>query len=245
MPILDKDGNPIVETQENQPTFVDRKDFDTLAGLVQGMQSTMAAGFNALAAQRQAQNQPPPETIEDVSDEELEEALNRGAGADKFRKMVDSAAKRLVRDHIDPMKNEGTGAIAGLVKQLATDKLPHYKKYQKEIDEYVEQLPVAQRMNPKAYEVAHQIVIGQHVDEIVAESLEAMKRGGPAPNVGTPGTGARSTGRQVESNTGQPEPDAEQTEALVSSGRTADGFAQRLGYQSWADYMAKTQVEAA
>lgn len=242
--LLDKDGNPIQETQD-QPTFVDRKDFDTLAGLVQGMQQTMAAGFNALAAQRQTQNQPAAETIEDVSDEEIEQALNAGTGATTFRKMVDSASRRIVRDHIVPMKDQGTGAIAGLVKQLSTDKLPHYKKFQKEIDEYVEQLPPEQRMNPKAYEVAHQIVVGQHVDEIVAESLEAMKRGGPAPVVGTPGSGARSTGRQVESQDGLAAPDQDQLEALTSSGRTADGFAQRLGYQSWSDYMLKTQVEVA
>ena len=233
---------------QTEPSYVKREDFDTLAGLVRGMQDTMAAGFNALAAQRQATGQTQvDESDDDVTDEELEEALNHGTGASKFRKMQQASERRIAKQ-IAALQAEGTGAIANVVKQSATATLPHYKKYQKEIDEAVASMPANQRMNPQVYKVAHDIVVGSHVEEIVAESLERMKRGDNPkdPAVGIPGSGGRGgTGGRSLGTGGHTEPDKDQLDALASSGRTADGFAQRLGYQSWVDYVAKTAVETA
>lgn len=230
------------ENVEPEPQYVTRDDYDRLAGLVATIQQSVNAGFDALAAQRQTRHEPEP-TIEDVTDEELEEALNQGTGAQKFRKMVNAAAARLAKDQIEPLRAEGQQAIAGLVKQTATQNLPHYKKYQKEIDEYVDRLPANQRLNPEVYEIAHNIVVGKHVTEIVNESVESFKRGsgGGAPHVNTPGGQGRSTVGFQPSGTITKPPSTEQAGLLADRGDSPDQFAMKLGYKSWDEYMTKAE----
>lgn len=240
--LLDADGNPIPETpEEDKPQYVSKDDYDRLAGLVTQMQSTITAGFDALAAQRQTRQEPEPE-IEDVADEELEQALNSGTGADKFRKMVQAAEKRLMKQHIDPLRAEGHQAIASLVQQTVANTLPHYKRFEKEITTYMDRLAPAAKANAEAWKIAHDIVVGQHSTELVNEAIEAMKRGGGgAPNVNTPGQNGRaSLGQQPGATLTKP-PDAEQTEMLANKGVSADQFAMKLGYTGWDDYMEKTK----
>ena len=228
----------VVET----PAYVTKDDYDRLAGLVSQMQSSISQGFDALAAQRQTQGQT-AEDYGDVSDDELEQALNTGTGADKFRRMVRAEAQRLTKTQIDPLRDEGQRAIAGIIRQTATATLPHYKKYAKEIDDYVDRLPTGQKLNPEVYKIAHDIVVGAHVDDIVKESIEAMKRQGSGDQRSqTPSQTSRGTTGFVPSGTITKPPSTDQDDILANKGQSPDQFAQGLGYKTWDEYMVKTEA---
>ncbi len=63
--------------------------------------------------------------IEDVTDEEIDDALQQGKGAGKFRKMVNAAVQKQTGAKIAQLESVGLGAIANLTAQLAQQTMPH------------------------------------------------------------------------------------------------------------------------
>src|SRR5712691_1700773 len=85
-----------VVEEPQAPQYVTKEEYMQTQNILQSLQQsmqTLSTGFNAVAADRQ-QRQAPAD-IEDVTDDELEEALQLGKGAEKFRKMVNAGVERV------------------------------------------------------------------------------------------------------------------------------------------------------
>lgn len=233
----------VEETVEQTPQYVSREEYMQTQSILQSLQTslqTLSTGFNAVAADRQARGQV-VEEIQDVTDEEIEEALQTGTGAKKFRQMVNAGVERVKREVLGPDMAAGFQAITGLTREVVASKMPYYTRFQKEIDEYIGALGPQQQLQPASYKAAHDYVVGLHVTELLAEQNEAGRRqANPQPQQGTlGGQNSRTTGV----GRGQPEQftfTADNQSALAIKGYTPDQQAQRMGYKSWSDYMTQT-----
>lgn len=233
-----------VEQEEQTPQYVTKEEYMQTQSILQSLQQsmqTLSTGFNAVAADRQTRGAV-VEEIEDVTDAEIEEALQTGTGAAKFRKMVNAGVERVKREVLGPDMAAGFQAITGLTREVVASKMPYYARFQKEIDEYISALGPTQRLQPESYKAAHDYVVGLHVNELLAEQGEAGRRqANPQPQGGQlAGPNSRTTGQ----GRGQPEAftfTAENQSALAIKGYTPDQQAQKMGYKSWTDYMTKTQ----
>jgi len=226
------------------PQYVDAGRFDEFRQTVQGTLGAISETLTALRETRPVPVAAAPAAVEDVSDTEIDEALQAGRGAPVFRKMVDAAVKRVRREEIDPLRQQMVSTATDLVANVATRDLRHYPKYKKEIDTMVAALPPETRVNPALWKWAHDVVVGQHVDEIAAEAVNAALRPAPTPEPmlrtaragrGTPAGGAEAT-PDVYDVAGD-----EGEAALAHHGVDRDGFAKKLGYKNWTDYMKQTK----
>ncbi len=232
-----------VVEEPQTPQYVTKEEYMQTQNILQSLQQsmqTLSTGFNAVAADRQ-QRQAPAD-IEDVTDDELEEALQLGKGAEKFRKMVNAGVERVKREVLGPELTAGFAAITGLTKEVVASKMPYYTRFQKEIDEYIGALGPQQQLQPASYKAAHDYVVGLHVTELLAEQGETTRRQGNPPPQGGQQGGANS--RTTGAGRGQPESfqfSADNQGALAVKGYTPDQQAQRMGYKGWSDYMDKTK----
>jgi len=183
----------------------------------------------------------------DVSEDELVNAINGGQGTQAIRKMITkeakALAKTLIRDHIDPLRTAGLGAIDELSREVHGSKMEYYKRYEKEIDQYLAQVDPGLRVNPQMRKLAYEAVVGRHVNEIAQEKAEeAIRKQGQDTVVGVPSTkaGARALG-QDKIVVPMPEDlgGADAEKALREVGRDQEQFAKKLGYKNWEDYMTK------
>lgn len=199
-----------------------------------------------------------------ITDAEIEDAVRTGEGAAaKLRALVDgavNAATAQTRAELANFQAIGLQSLAQVAGEIAVTKMPHYKRFQKEIDDRVARLEPALRANPDAIRMIHDAVVGQHTAELLREAEEAAirraqdqptgqdpaaqrdtapARGGNSGN--TPGGRAPSDadGRKVPTIAELGGDDG--MEALKfkdgRSGKDADSFAQSLGYADWKHYM--------
>ena len=249
---------PEPNTQDNDQTKVDppapsfvteEKLAAALEPVKQAMES-FTASMNAIATSRQAPvgGAPAVQDDPDPTEQEIAAEIRDEGTSKKLAKLIDNRSKRLIKEHIDPMRNTGLSALATQAKHIAklTGGMPHYQKFQKEIDAYIGRLPLDMQANPDVYTQAHNLIVGGHLDEIVNERVEQAKRGG-RDRAGTdlPGT---STGR-VPSGEGDHVPTVEelfgkeQAAALSAVGRTPDEFAKSLGHKDWKTYAKFVQEQ--
>ena len=218
-------------------------------------------GFKAIAERIGAQppqqvviQQPQPRVVEDpgVSDEEIEQAILVGAGsAPKIRGFVESLVKReaakLVREHINPLRDTGFSAIQTMVSRDAEQTLPFYKKFRKEIDAQVALLTPELQVNPLAIKQIHDAVVGANWQAVADEVAEAKTRqaaesanGGPR---GSQVPGGRSGGPARGDDSYDPSLEDFGGKAAFRALDFKDGgtqspdqFAQKLGYRNFAEY---------
>lgn len=232
---------------------------------VSGVASVMTGTINDLKqtvtelASRQPQvvvQQPAQRVVQaDITDEEIDAAVLSGQGAAaKIRSIVDRAvnatAQRIVREHIDPLREVGLNSMAALSHEVTLSKMPRYGQYKKEIDERLALLDPALRTNPAVLKMTYDAVIGSHADEIAAQAREEAIRGQQdetqrkQAETSAPGTGAGAKGQrpQAEVATAEALGGSDALDALAhkgSGGQSQDAFAQGLGYKDWSDYMAQ------
>lgn len=242
---------PIVETPPAAVAapggFVPADEFKSYQATMQGnfdqLQQTIGVLRDALVATRPAAPTAPAAGTPGgaITEEQYVEAIQTG-DARTVRAFHEQDKQRLITEHINPLRDTGLDAIAGITREMATGQLAYYKKYQKEIDAHIANLPTNMRMTPQVYRLAHDAVVGSHIDEITTEAREAAIR---APAVPEPMPGSGRTGRTsaagavptVEELMGK-----EASDALAFRGMDGDMFARKLGYKSWADY-AKLAAE--
>lgn len=182
-----------------------------------------------------------------ITDDEIDQAIASGQGvASRVRALIDrevkATADRLLKEHIEPLRNFGVSTLSDLSHRVTMQGMPFYPKYKKEIDERLGQLSPELRANPEAIQMIHDAVVGRHAKEIEAEAADAAVRkaqeppAAPAPGTGA-APGAPRTGGDIPSLldvAGQ-----EGLEALKHKGKgnmNEDALAQSMGYKSWADY---------
>lgn len=162
-------------TAEVKPVIDEAK---LAAGIAEGLKATLTEMGRREDAPPIRVAAPPPPAIEDVSDGDIADAIDSGDKAriaQTFRKARNADRQRIEREALSPILSNGTAAFASVAKQLANS-LPHYKKFQKEIDSEIERWQAA---NPNAvvtyehYKAAHDIVRGRHVEDLEREAREA------------------------------------------------------------------------
>jgi hypothetical protein len=169
-------------TENPNPAPVEDKTSEKIiAGVREGVKAAMSELQNREPARPApvVQSAPAP-FIARPSEEEIADALDRGdkkAVAELLRKQH-LADRAEIQRELGALSAQGGAAISSMARTSAST-LPYYKRFKKEIDTMVEQY---QQANPSAmatqevYERAHDIVRGQHVDELIAESREEAIR---------------------------------------------------------------------
>lgn len=195
-------------------------------------------------------------TIEDVTDEEYENAIaghitdKRQAAAvvSKRQAAAIMRATQGLQQKIDQLQTVGMQAISGLTAQGLASR-PHYKEYKKEIDQMIATLPPEARVNAEALDGVYKLVIGGHIDEIMSKERETALRQAAAPTqTGTPAgrTEGAKTNTAASGATPQPQ-DALEPLALAairdkygSTGPEAiDRFVRGQGMKTWDEYYTK------
>ena len=221
------------------PTFVPTEDFKVfqqqITGTLQGINDALSQLSKTVVPRAEAA------PAERVKDEEIEEALRMGQGAPVFRRLVKEHVDELRITEINPLRDEGLSAIGEVVAQSMGGQLPHYKRFKKEIDEYVAKMPPGLRIRPEAIRMAHNAVVGAHVEELLVETKEAALRGGGET---LKGGGAPPAGNARQAGAGSGTPTVEDlmgkdaADALAFRGMDGDALAKKMGYKDWPTYAA-------
>lgn len=167
------------EEKKQEPSSEDR----IAESIVRGLKPVLETVSQAVSSQPKsapAPAQPSAPMLSRPSEEEVAEAMvdgNKQKVAELLRKQraYDQAENR--RD-IGNLSTQGGAAISSIARTSAAG-LPYYKRFKKPIDEMVEQFLAANPgaiATPEVYERAHDIVKGQHIDEIIAETREEAIR---------------------------------------------------------------------
>lgn len=206
---------------------------ERVSGLEQGLQA---------AYEPAPQPAPPP-----ISDDAINEAIQRGENPAKVvRLLVQQELDQITRTQIEPLRNVGLGALNDLAKRAAVAEMPHYQRFQREIDAYVAQLDPALRARPETWKVAHDAVVGMHYQELAREAVEeALRKQREEAEAPPPGnTGAASPATEALTFERLVGPDA--MALLQMRGLTPDEYARRLGYKDAAEFVeaAKTVEES-
>lgn len=240
---------------------------EAVTGAVQGVAAQLGQTVNALGEKVEALASRQPQVIvqnpgaqapvvrQDLSDEVIDQAILAGPGAaQRIRALVDArvneAADRMVREHINPLREFGVQTIGDITRRVTVGGMPHYARFKKEIDEKLNTLSPEVRANPSVQEMIYNSVVGLHTEELTREASEAAVRqaqaggsGGGAPPAPTPGTGAGPGARREapEVPTAEQVGGADALAALSHKGRDGRGqnqdeFAQSMGYANWAAY---------
>lgn len=229
------------------PTFVPTEAFMQFQTQVLDGFREVNAGLSAIrssAVADGARRDPLLQEPEKVTTEAYREAINAGD--------VEVIEKYHARQRYDtvqsllPSLNMGLHAVSGVVADSASKVLPHYKRFQKEIDDYVGGMTPEMRMSAKAWEIAHNVVVGRNVDVLTKEATEAALR--TAADVGNPNPGGGTGSRTGGGGGGTPVPSVEEllgkdaALALTSKGIDADTWSKRLGYKGgWGEYAKQIQ----
>lgn len=253
--LVDANGNPINDEKQDEAAKPQaNEDFNALRGQVSNLQETIAqlrGAMEIVAMRTMVSPQAGPVAEPDITDEEINAALrdaDEGNPAAKVRSLVDRVTKRTedqLRREVSELRAAGLSSIAEVASVQASNVLPHFKDYEKEIRGAVSKLDPALQARADTWRFAHDAIVGAHADEIVTRALEADRRQNreSAAKANTPGNGpgvplTDSKGNKVASVEDLGGEDARQ--ALRVKGVSEDEFARRMGYKSWSDYLEKT-----
>lgn len=232
---------------------------ESMGGVVGELRNTLGALAERITelGTRQPQVVVQPQPVHqpaqpNITEDELDTAVQTGLGAGaRIRALVDRAVRaeseRIVREHINPLQEFGVTSLANIATEMATNKMPYYQKYKKDIDQRLAVLDPSIRANPAALKMIHDAVVGEHAAELVSEAGEAAIRRAQeeaSKGTATAGTGSgRDPRREVgevpnaEAIGGRDALDALSHKGHGGRGQSEDELAQAMGYKSWAAYM--------
>lgn len=233
------------------PQFVSTEEFKQFREEQARQSTALTEAINAMRSAVEASNRPREVVREEprreaapvVTREEYVEAVQNG----DIKKVEQYEAQQEARvaARLNQLESTGTSAIAELNKRTEVGSLPYYTRFKKDIDTLVESLPPHLKMSAGVYKYAHDKIVGEHVQEIIAEEREAALR---KPTTDEPidrvpaGRSGRETGRETSRVPSPRDLGGQEVEdALAFRGMDADTQARKLGYKSWADYMDKTK----
>lgn len=218
---------------QGTPQYVTVDQFQALNKTIEGFGTTLQTVQRALHAPPASPQQVAAE-VEEPSYEPTEEDLTEAFTSAKLRptlsKYIASEVRKETRElrrELGEVRATGTHAIASLTAQAARPEMPYYDRFKGEIDEYVKTLDGTARMNPHAYRLAHDAVVGRHARDLIDEAKREAVRSARANDVALPGGG------RGPAKAGAPVPDVEEAAALEALNMTPDEFARKQGYDSW------------
>jgi hypothetical protein len=173
---------PETEVKELTPEQIEQRNIDRITA---GVTAGVAAAMPKITAsvERPVTETPAPRietnNLSRPSEEDVAEAMVSGNKAEvtrllKAQRAFDQNENRVA---LGNLSSQGSAAIGSLAKQAA-ERLPRYRKYKSEIDQMVEGYVKNTGAVPDfaMYERAHQIVSGQHIDDILSEDREETLR---------------------------------------------------------------------
>lgn len=224
------------------PTYITAEQF--MAFQTQQTQTLQSINESLAAMRSEAARRPdaaPAATEHAVTAEEYASAVQTG-DAGTIERYFDQKQRRYHAAEVAPMQRDGAQILGDMQARLSASTLPHYTRFKKEIDAAYAQMPPQLRAMPEAITIAHDLVSGRHVGELVAEAREAALRT-PAVQPNAPGA---ANGRAVRTDN---VPSAEdwlgKDNARALGNVSEDDFARRLGYKDWAAYHAVYREQVA
>lgn len=238
------------EDQDNEPKSDPQDDVKQLVAGLQQQITTLTSSLGAVTAAVQAPRtaEPTEPKFTEVSDRMLEEALEEGDYT-KYNTLQNERQRQ--RDYrfeqkLDALQQMGVERIGSLVKDVTKRELPHYEKYQDEIETVLQTIPPEQRMSREAHEMAYKLTMANHMDDIIKEEVSRQLETRDRPETVQPNVRGGSGTRSYNSTSGNPTievelPSQEALAALESKGLNPDTFAQRMGYENWAAYVGQEE----
>jgi len=182
-------------------------------------------------------------TIEDI-DRAIDEGDTKRVNTLQLKYNTETIQEQMagVSTQTQSLQHQGVSMIANVVKDQISGKLPHYERFKKEIDEFLEKAPMEARTAPEMHRWAHDAIVGRHTEELMKEAAEAAVRkhmdGGSGYN---PGAGSGSGGSDsqgtltIDTVYGD---DAKDIKRLLQSKNiTIDQYAQRRGFANAQAYL--------
>jgi len=214
---------------------------DEFTGQFGALKSAVDTLIGTVAGIRQSTPAPTPARLEqEMSDEELSNGMLEGKPA-AIRSVIRSELSRFEREKLAPMREAGVASISQISQTIASKDLKYYKRYEKEINQYLSTVNPELRMQPQMIQLAYKAVLGDHIDEIENEVREQTIRSRAADNSQDTAGATRAIRKQGTMPTAQEEFGDSAHAALKQVGRDEDHMARRMGYASWADYREKTK----
>lgn len=237
------------------PQYVTREDFERIVAENRQQSEQMLTAFREALAQNRPAPAAPAPTAE-LSDDQLDAAINEGrmTQVQAANYIADRKMRELQRTQIDPLRTAGGSALYDqarttmMLMQTEQGKplYPHYRRYEKEIDQIVRQYPPGTVINRETLESVYKFVVGGHAGELESEAVERAVRQATAPKPEPVASGGR-TGRQ-QNPTQQPDTaevmgyDDSVFDGLLrkefanKGGRSLDEQARKMGYKDWKAY---------
>lgn len=233
---------PTEKSPVQEPKYVTADAFEAGLARMEGMIVGMQRG-----ARPEAPAVPKVPTIDEPTEDEITAAYESGDAKAIARiharqsKAVQQRLEQTFRPQIDDLRSVGLREIGALSKDAAMSRMPHYKRFQKEIDALVAQIPPGAPINSDVYVQLHNVVVGNHYDELMTEVKQGARQeyeqeiqtGRPSARFG------RTPGASQEDVPTVGEYFGEQAEEVLSAhGRDPDSFAQKMGYENHAHRIA-------
>lgn len=240
--------NPNEPETPSAPQFVPADEFRQFQTTMQGSMSALTEALTGMrqsmdmTVSRQRESAPAPDPAGQVTRAQYVAAVQEGDLATVERYETQREAGYAAR--LNQLEATGMDQFSQLNKRGEIGGLKHYTRFQKEIDAMVDALPPNIKMRPGVYSYAHNAIVGQHMDELLAEAQEAALRKPKADEKPESLSGRARSGREATTAAKVPsvyDLGGETAEAaLAFRGMTDDDMAKRMGYEGWTDYMIKT-----
>ena len=173
---------PEPELKQNPPVTPSAEDKtaeNIIRGVREGVKAALAEMPKPAAAPAPVLQQQAP-LLSRPSAEQVADAIEKG-NKDEVAKLLrqrDAYDEQRSNAALGNLSSQGGAAISSIARTSATG-LPYYKRFKKDIDGMVNDFLSANpsaMATPEVYERAHDIVKGQHIDEIIAETREEAIR---------------------------------------------------------------------
>ena len=145
--------------------------------------ATLGGQVNILATERNTPAAQAPKgfqrtvTVEDI-DRAIDEGDTKRVNALQLKYNTETIQEQMagVSTQIQSLQHQGVSMIANVVKDQISAKLPHYERFKKEIDEFLDKAPMESRTSPEMHKWAHDAVVGRHAEELMKEAAESAVR---------------------------------------------------------------------
>src|SRR5207247_423765 len=179
--------------QDEPPKYVDEARFNQALEEVRGMNSKLDqftglfTGYMAQPGQQpsvQYPQQPQEQPIDDITDEEYQQAVLQG-DAPKISKRMAAVTERKAREirseyeqRFRTIETQGLSIydqLSSEVGQTALKAMPYYQLFRQDIDAALKQVPVHQR-TPEMRSFIYERTVGANIDKVKAhDAAEAMR----------------------------------------------------------------------
>ena len=173
MPEPEVKPNPVTT-----PSAEDKTAENIIRGVREGVKAALAEMPKPVAAPAPV-SQPAP-ILSRPSAEQVADAIEKG-NKDEVAKLLrqrDAYDEQRNSAALGSLSSQGGAAISSIARTSAAT-LPYYKRFKKDIDGMVNEFLAVNPgaiATPEVYERAHDIVKGQHIDEIITETREEAIR---------------------------------------------------------------------